>query len=149
IRLDNMGDVLMTSPAMHALRQSGERRRLTLLASPSGAAIASLIDCVDKVIRYDAPWVKNTASTPPEYDLALIDTLRAQRFDAAVIFTTYSQSPLPAALMCRLAGIPLVLAHARENPYRLLSHWVREGGELDDGRHEVRRQLDLVATIGA
>lgn len=149
IRLDNMGDVLMSSPAMHALRTSAERRHITLLASPSGAAIAALFDCIDAIIPYDAPWVKNNADTPAAQDLALIDTLRAGNYDAAVIFTTYSQSALPAALMCRLAGIPRVLAHSRENPYRLIGDWVREGPALDGGRHEVRRQLDLVATVGA
>jgi ADP-heptose:LPS heptosyltransferase len=66
-----------------------------------------------------------------------------------VIFTTNTQSALPAALACRLAGIPLRLAHARENPYRLLSDWVRDPEPMVPVRHEVRRQLDLVASIGA
>jgi len=56
---------------------------------------------------------------------------------------------LPAALMCHLAGIPRVLAHARENPYRLLNPWVRETEPSPQVRHEVQRQLDLVAAVGA
>jgi lipopolysaccharide heptosyltransferase II len=71
------------------------------------------------------------------------------RFDAAVIFTVYSQSPLPAACLCYWAGIPLRLAHCRENPYGLLTDWVRETEPESWIRHEVRRQLDLVATVGA
>lgn len=149
IRPDNMGDVLMTEPAMRALRDAMPGRRITLLASPSGAAVAPYLGCVDEVITYEAPWVKNDSQAPPEADLQMIEQLRTARFDAAVIFTVYSQSALPAALMCRLAGIPLVLAHSRENPYRLLSDWVREGGALDGGRHEVQRQLDLVQATGA
>src|SRR5690606_7436365 len=47
-----------------------------------------------------------------------------------------------------LAGIPRVLAHCRENPYHLVSDWVRES-EPPCVRHEVQRQLDLVSTIGA
>jgi lipopolysaccharide heptosyltransferase II len=67
-----------------------------------------------------------------------------------VIFTTFSQSPLPAALFTWMAGIPLRLAHCRENPYQLLTHWVLETDhfELPTIRHEVRRQLDLVEAIG-
>ncbi|MCK7497733.1 MAG: glycosyltransferase family 9 protein [Comamonadaceae bacterium] len=48
-----------------------------------------------------------------------------------------------------MAGIPLRLAHCRENPYGLLSDWVPEPDTIgDDTRHEVRRQLDLVAAVG-
>jgi len=59
IRLDNLGDVLMTSPALRAIKASGRQRRVTLLASESGAAVARHIPEVDDVIRYDAPWVKS------------------------------------------------------------------------------------------
>lgn len=81
----------------------------------------------------------------------MIDRLRSAGFDAAVIFTTFSQSPLPAALLTFMADIPLRLAHCRENPYYLLSHWVPETDHFDlpEIRHEVRRQLDLVATVGS
>ena len=78
----------------------------------------------------------------------LIERLRARAFDAAVIFAVYSQSPLPAALLCHLAGIPRRLAHCRENPYALLSDWVREPEPESIVRHEVQRQLDLVAAVG-
>jgi lipopolysaccharide heptosyltransferase II len=61
----------------------------------------------------------------------------------------YSQSPLPAAMLCLFAGIPLRLAHCRENPYQLLTDWVHDPEPQQTIRHEVRRQLDLVATIGA
>jgi lipopolysaccharide heptosyltransferase II len=65
-----------------------------------------------------------------------------------VIFTVYSQNPLPAALLCYLAGIPRRLAHCHENPYQLLTDWVRDAEPAGGVRHEVRRQLDLVATVG-
>jgi lipopolysaccharide heptosyltransferase II len=65
-----------------------------------------------------------------------------------VIFTVYSQNPLPAAYLTYLAGIPLRLAHCRENPYRLLTDWVPDPEPVKTVRHEVRRQLDLVAAVG-
>ena len=41
------------------------------------------------------------------------------------------------------------LAHARENPYALLTSWARESDiDLACARHEVRRQLDLVESVG-
>jgi lipopolysaccharide heptosyltransferase II len=148
IRLDNMGDVLMTTPAIRALRESGTDRTITLMASRCGAVLAPFLSDVDHCIVYDAAWVKND-SIGLSQDRAAIDTLQAGCYDAAVIFTVYSQSALPAAVMCHLAGIPSVLAHSRENPYRLLNPWVRDSEPEAGIRHEVQRQLDLVAAVGA
>lgn len=145
VRLDSLGDVLMTTPAIRAFRESIPGCRVTLLTSPSGAAAAAHVPEVDDSIVFEAPWMK-TASPGP--DLRLLAQLEARRFDAAVVFTVYSQSALPAAYLCRLAGIPLRLGHCRENPYHLLTHWVPdpEPGRLV--RHEVERQLALAAAVG-
>jgi lipopolysaccharide heptosyltransferase II len=150
VRLDTIGDVLMTTPALRALRGMPARRRITLLTSGPGAAIARNVPEVDEVIAYEAPWLKRGAGTPTDgaADLAMVQALRVRRFDAAVIFTVYSQSALPAAMLCTLAGVPLRAAHCRENPYALLSDWQRESEPEQRVRHEVERQLDLVGALG-
>jgi ADP-heptose:LPS heptosyltransferase len=149
VRLDTIGDVLMTGPAVRALKAAVPGRRITLLTSPSGASAAALLPEVDDTIVYEAPWMKRERSSDPSPDERVITTLRERGFDAAVIFTVYTQSPLPAALLCHLAGVPLRLAHCRENPYRLLTDWIPEVEPDGLVRHEVRRQLDLVAHVGA
>jgi lipopolysaccharide heptosyltransferase II len=150
VRLDTIGDVLMTTPALRALRESAPERRLTLLTSRSGAAVARLVPEVDDVMVYEAPWMKASGEPgDPAADLEVVRRLEARGFDAAVIFTVYSQSSLPAALLCRLARIPLRLAHSRDKPYALLTDWVRESEPQLGVRHEVRRQLDLVAHAAA
>lgn len=148
VRLDSLGDVLMCTPALRALRQCQPGRRLTLLTSPGAALAAPFIPELDDVIEYDAPWMKSSASHAAAADLALAAQLATRCFDAAVIFTTYSQSALPAALLAYLTGIPLRLAHCRENPYQLLTDWVTETEPQQRIRHEVQRQLDLVASVG-
>lgn len=150
LRLDNLGDVLMTTPALRALKESYPRARLTLLASPAGAALGPLLPEVDGLIEYEAPWMKAAsprADSRPDYRMAA--RLRRKGFDAAVIFTVFSQSPLPAAFLAHLAGIPLRLAYCRENPYQLLTHWEPDPDREGAIRHEVQRQLDLVAAVGA
>ncbi|MFL5737809.1 MAG: glycosyltransferase family 9 protein [Actinomycetota bacterium] len=148
VRLDGLGDVLMTSPAIRALRGDGERR-VALLASSAGAAAARLIPEIDDVIEYDAPWIKSSVARQDHArDRAMVERLRASGFDAAVVFTVYSQSALPAATVCALADIPLRLAHSRENVYGVLTDRVAETEPETITRHEVRRQLDLVATAG-
>lgn len=149
VRLDSLGDVLMTSPAMRAVKESRPGRRITLLTSASGAEAARLLPEIDDVIVFGAPWMKLPEAPPPEATQEMADRLRGGRFHGAVIFTVYSQSPLPAAMLCHLAGISRCLAHCRENPYHLISDRVEEREPGEFTRHEVRRQLDLVAAIGA
>jgi lipopolysaccharide heptosyltransferase II len=148
IRLDYLGDVLMMTPAIRALKNSLPGRRITLMTSSSGAAVARFIPEIDDVLVYAAPWMKSSDIHEPEVDFSMLQSLRLRNFDAAVVFTTYSQSPLPAALLCYLSGIPLRLAHCHENPYQMLTDWVRDPEPQERVRHEVRRQLDLVASVG-
>jgi lipopolysaccharide heptosyltransferase II len=148
VRLDNMGDVLMSTPAIRALKEGRPDRHVTLWTSPGGRAIAQLIPEIDNAIGASAPWMKvSQAQAAKTADM--VDVLRSGAFDAAVIMTVYSQSPLPAAMMCHLAGIRRVLAHCRENPYHLISHWEKEPEPQMMVRHEVLRQLALVGAVGA
>jgi lipopolysaccharide heptosyltransferase II len=149
VRLDRLGDILMTTPAIRALRTSFPGRHITLLTSSVGAQAAPFLSEVDDVIAYEAPWHGLSPCASPGADLGMQRMLESRRFDAAAIFTVYSQSALPAAMLCYLAGIPRRLAHCRENPYGLLTDWVCEPEPHNGVRHEVERQLALVAKVGA
>ena len=152
IRLDGMGDLLMTTPALRALKEAVPGRRLTLLASPAGARLARALSFVDDVIPFAAPWMKQPEDTAVSARmLGLVAMLRGRRFDAGVVLTVFTQSALPAALVLLLAGVPLRAAYCRENPYHVLTDWQPERDvDVRAGvRHEVQRQLDLVAAIGA
>jgi ADP-heptose:LPS heptosyltransferase len=127
VRLDTLGDVLMTTPALRAIKRAPQRPKITLLTSGAGAAIARHVPEIDEVLVYAAPWMKATQSREdPAPDFAMIERLRGLDFDAAAIFTVFSQNPLASAMMCYLAGIPRRLAHCRENPYQLLTDWVKD-----------------------
>lgn len=145
VRLDSIGDVLMTTPAIRACKETFGCR-VTLLTSRAGAAAARHVPEIDEVLEFAAPWMKVAS---PDPDLPMIHALQERRFDAAAIFTVYSQSPLPAAYLCYLAGIPRRLAHCHENPYHLLTGWQPDPEPAIRVRHEVERQLELVAAVGA
>src|SRR3954468_23639842 len=102
VRLDTLGDVIMTGPAIRALKELGQGPRITLLTSRIGSEAAHLMPDIDQVISYDAPWMNTCRHKDdgPYHDHSLIDRLRDERFDAAVIFTVYSQNPLAAAFLC-------------------------------------------------
>jgi lipopolysaccharide heptosyltransferase II len=154
VRLDSLGDVLMCTPAIQALRLACPDAALTLLTSASGAALKPYLPIVDDVMVREVSWMKSTPTEEDtaclgDSDMALVAALRERRFDAAIIMTTATQSALPAALVCRMAGIPVRMAHSRENPYALLSHWRPDSDVVGPGmRHEAQRQLDLLQPLG-
>jgi ADP-heptose:LPS heptosyltransferase len=147
VRLDNLGDVLVTTPAIHAMRESLPNAAITLLASPVGAQAGRLNPDVADVLVYNAPWMDPWSRLPldPAREMQAIAQLRAGRYDAAVIFSSFRQSPLPAAYLCYLAGIPLRLAASIDGPGSLLTTRHRHPERM---MHEVERGLDLVAAVG-
>lgn len=148
IRADNMGDVIMSGPAMRALKESFGCS-ITLLTSAMGNIITPCLPHIDEVMVCNVPWIKAGETLSPQETITLVQTIKERHFDAAVIFTAYSQNPLPAAMLAFMAGIPLRLAYCRENPYDLLTHWIPDKEPYSLIRHQVRRDLDLVASVGA
>ncbi len=143
-----MGDLIMTTPALRALKESF-LCHITVLTSTMAQSITGFIPVIDDVIVRDLPWIRSNAATAGTEMLELVALLRDYRFDAAIIFTVYSQSALPAALLTMMAGIPLRLAYSRENPYDLLTHWLPDKEPYSFIQHQVKRDLALVAVTGA
>lgn len=148
IRADNMGDLVMTTPALKALKETF-LCHITVLTSTMAQSITGFIPVIDEVIVCDLPWIKAGASTSATDLIELAAALRRYQFDAAIIFTVYSQSALPAAMLAMMAGIPLRLAYSRENPYDLLTHWLPDKEPYSFVQHQVKRDLMLVAATGA
>ena len=147
VRLDNLGDVLVTSPALHAIKQSLPDASLTLLASPVGAQVGRMHPDIDDVIVYEAPWMDPWQKLPQDSarEQDIIATLKARQFDAAIIFTSFRQSPLPSAYLAYLADIPLRLAASIDGPGSLLTTRHKHPERM---MHEVERGLDLVGAVG-
>jgi len=147
VRLDNLGDVLVTTPAIHAVRQALPEAQITLLASPVGAQAGRLNPDIDDVIEYQAPWMDPWHQLPldPAREQAMIARISDGRFDGAIIFTSFRQSPLPAAYLCYLANIPLRVAASLDGPGSLLTTRHKHPERM---MHEVERGLDLVGAIG-
>lgn len=148
IRPDNMGDLIMSAPAIRALKDTFDCK-ITMLTSSMAAGIVPFLPEIDDVLIFDAPWVKNLNESNPAVFYKIIEQVKQKKFDAAVLFTVFSQNPLPSAMVAYLAGIPKRLAYCRENPYQLLTHWVLEKEPYNFVQHQVQRDLDLVKAVGA
>ena len=144
VRLDSDGDVLLTGPALRALAAGSDH--LTLLCGPRGLRAAELLPGVDALLVHRAPWID---PEPPPVDrdetMALVAHIAGLHVDAAVVFTSFHQSPLPTALLLRLAGVPTIAAICEDYPGSLLDVRHRD---LPDHLHEVERALSLAATLG-
>ena len=142
-RLDNAGDVLLAGPAVRAVAAGADR--VTVLAGPAGRAAAELLAGVDEIVVFDAPW---SGFAPPPVSTPAVDGLVARLgalgVDEAMVLTSFHQSPLPLALLLRLAGVPRIGAISVDYPGSLLD--VRHS--VPDGLHEVERGLSLAAALG-
>jgi len=146
MRLDNIGDVLMTSPALRAIKAALPEAHLTLMTSPGGSQAAALLPWVDEVLVCRALWQDlSKLAVDPDREQAFIQTLRDRQFDAAIIFTSFSQTPHPAGFMCYLAGIPLRLGQSKEWGGAVLTTEVKAGL---DTMHQVERNLRLIEAVG-
>jgi ADP-heptose:LPS heptosyltransferase len=148
-RLDNAGDVLLAGPAVRAI--ATRAGRVTFLSGPAGHAAAELLPGVDEVISFDAPWV---ALDPPAFDRRAVDglvhRLAELRIDEAAILTSFHQSPLPLALLLRMAGVGRIAATSVDHAGSLLDVRRRPGLDGSDQHdvHEVLRSLELVGMLG-
>ena len=145
-RLDGLGDVLLTEPAVRAIAASA---RVVMLCSSQGARAAELLDTVDQVVVYDTPWI---ISDPDPVDAPGFDSMREQiaglGAESAVVFTSARQSPLPTALMLRLAGVPRIGAYSYTYAGSLLDVRLRDEPPAGAVPHEVERNLALAESMG-
>lgn len=147
LRLDNAGDVVLTGPALRALRDHLPAARIDLLASPAGARAATLLPWIDEIVEARVSWQDAHGGSPPDRarELALVERIAARRYDAAIIFTSFSQTPWPPAYATYLAGIPVRAGAAREFGGAILSHAVEPAPHRT---HEADRDLRLVEALG-
>ncbi|MCE0767922.1 glycosyltransferase family 9 protein [Pseudonocardia kujensis] len=143
-RLDGAGDVLLAGPAVRAIARSA---RVTMLVGPAGEEAARLLPGVAEVRVWACPWV---LGDPPPVRRTDIDTLADDLagFDEAVVLTSFHQSPLPLALVLRMAGVPRISGASVDYPGSLLDVRLRPGETLEENQPEPERMRAVAAAAG-
>ncbi len=130
-RLDSLGDILLAGPAVRAVARTAAS--VTMLVGAGRTPAARLLPGTGDVIEYEAPWVVfDPHPVRPEPVNELVRSVQRGRFDGALILTSFHQSPLPLALLLRLAGVGWIGAISEDYPGSLLDLRLRPPGDIPE-----------------
>jgi lipopolysaccharide heptosyltransferase II len=89
VRLDTIGDVLLSEPALRAIRARYPQSEIHLLTSPAGAAVVAGTSAVDRIVAFRAPWHaawrgQRVGLGDALATVRMIRALRAERYDLGI-----------------------------------------------------------------
>jgi lipopolysaccharide heptosyltransferase II len=147
IRLDLLGDLVNSMPAVAALHERFPEARITMLTLPHTAPIARQFPFVHEVLSLDTNSIRvpRNLLRPATYHAFLRMGLRLRRehFDLCV-----SLFGLMASIWAFVSGARQRIGYSRESyPYMFTDPL--PGRRFDTRQHEVRWDLDLAAAAGA
>lgn len=153
-RLDGVGDVLLAGPAVRAVAfgrrpDGGAPNDVIMLCGPDGESAASLLPGISEVFSWRCPWIVKPA---PSLDNGHVEILtsfvRASRVHEAVVLTSFHQSPLPLALLLRLAGVDRITGASTDYAGSLLDVRLRPGEDFPEDQPEAERALGIAEAAG-
>ncbi|MCM2264965.1 MAG: lipopolysaccharide heptosyltransferase II [Desulfuromonadales bacterium] len=134
-----IGDAVMATPALRAIRETFPEARVTIVANPLVAELfTSHPDC-DQVIRFDK---QSNQGSMGEF-WRFCRSLRSERFDLAILF----QNAFKAAIMAVLAGIPRRAGYRTDGRGLLLTAGV-PAVDKKHGLHHVDYYLQMLGQLG-
>ena len=138
IRVDGIGDLLNSTPAIALLRENYPSAEITVLARPLNAPVLIGNPDVDRILTFDRDGKHRGISA----QLRFYRELRRERFQLVVAIQTAMWSHLVAFL----SGAPYRLGRYQKRFRTTLTHAWR--GKYRKGEtHEVDRNLELVRLI--
>lgn len=132
-----VGDVILMTPALTAVRRAFPLASITALARSPVAELLTASPDVNEVMRDET----HDRDGGLAGRLALIREVRRQGFDLAIVFP----HAFEAALVAALAGIPIRVGYRAEGRGWLLTHPVKR---RPSRRHQLHHYLDLVEAFG-
>ncbi|MDI6726915.1 MAG: lipopolysaccharide heptosyltransferase II [Smithellaceae bacterium] len=134
-----LGDVIMSLPAVSAIRNTYPNAKISVLAKPWVAELYRFCPAVDEVIIYQTPGVHEGIRGK----FRLARELRKRNFPLAILL----QNAIEAAIIAKLAGISLRAGYNTDGRGVLLTHSVPRSKEIALV-HQVHYYLHLVSQLG-
>jgi len=135
-----IGDAIMTTPALAAIKESFSKAEIFVGANPSVAEILKYNPCIDQFLIFDTQLLNNSL-------LGRLKLSRSWRgkynFDLGILFTNSFVSALEIFIM----GIPQRIGFDTDGRGLLLTEKIHATPEIIK-KHEVDYFLDLVSGIG-
>jgi len=144
IRLDHLGDVLLTTPAIKSLKKQFPHARLTMIVKGWSYEAIRNSPHIDKIIIFNPFWsISSEEGTKTEgvggmYQL--VHTLRRERFDLAIDF----KGDFRNILIAYLSGAKRRISYAIRGGEFLLTDVVRYESKI----HEIDKSLKLLTPLG-
>lgn len=151
VQLADIGDLILTTPAISALREAKPDAHLTLLTTRHSAAVVPA-GLVDDVITFDKHAFDSPKSLLKPANLragsALASQLRHGRYDTAVFFHHFTTrfGALKFAALARASGARRRVGLDNGNAAFLTERLTDDGF---GARHQAQYWLDLVGLLGA
>jgi heptosyltransferase-2 len=134
-----IGDAVMATPALRAIRRTFSQARISLLVRPWVRDVYSAVDFVDEVLVYDKEGIHRGWSG----HIRLVGSLKSRHFDMAILL----QNAFAAALIAWCARIPRRVGYARDARSLLLTHPVRVDPEVRKA-HQSYYYLGILSALG-
>jgi len=144
IRLDHLGDLLLTTPAIKSLKKQFPRARVTMVVKEWSIEAIKNNPHIDKIIVFNPFWTVPTQERIKTDGVAgtyrLIRQLRKERFDLAIDF----KGDFRNIFIAYLSGAKRRISYAIRGGRFLLTDVVPYEG----GIHEIDKNLKLLAPLG-
>jgi heptosyltransferase-2 len=138
VRTDRIGDVLLSTPVIRALRDNYPFAYIAMMVAPYAKDIVDGNPYLDEVIIYDKDVKHSSWASSIRFALSL----KKKRFDLAIVLHPVNR----AHLLTFFAGIPRRIGYDRKFGV-LLTDRIRHTKQLGQ-KHELEYNLDLVRYLG-
>jgi ADP-heptose:LPS heptosyltransferase len=146
IDFGQLGDVVLSLPALHAIRAKFPRARITVAVGKPGKAVVEMSNAADETLVVDRVSLRDGSKPLSVWRIArLVKDVRARRFDFVIDLHSLSETNL----LGFLSGAPQRLYGRR--PTRsldFLSNFRPRPAVEDRAKHAVDRYLDVIAPLG-
>jgi heptosyltransferase-1 len=146
IDFGQMGDVMLSLPALAALRQRFARARITVAVGKPGKQIVELTGTADEVLVVDRVALRDGFAPASVFRIArLVKEVRRRKFDFVIDLHSLSETNL----LGFLSGAPSRLYSRRPGrSLDFLSNFRPAAPVEDREKHAVERYLDVLAPLG-